>query len=96
MLHTPYTPRRVIFTTLTKRARGGRDQVKVPVSLVKQIAGRAGRRNRFVCVVCLCLLCGRAGGVGVCVGEHGVLVERARKEVAAISLFTHAPSILHS
>jgi len=38
--------RRVIFTTLNKRNRGGQGTVKVPVSLIKQIGGRAGRRNR--------------------------------------------------
>ncbi|WIA34808.1 hypothetical protein OEZ86_013108 [Tetradesmus obliquus] len=37
--------RRVIFTTMQKFARGGRGKVPVPVSLVKQISGRAGRRN---------------------------------------------------
>lgn len=40
--------RRVIFTTMQKFARGGRGKVPVPVSLVKQISGRAGRRNRWV------------------------------------------------
>lgn len=38
--------RRVIFTTMTKHSRMGHGKRKVPVSLVKQIAGRAGRRNR--------------------------------------------------
>jgi ATP-dependent RNA helicase SUPV3L1/SUV3 len=38
--------RRVIFTTMQKHGKGGRSMVPVPVSLVKQIAGRAGRRNR--------------------------------------------------
>jgi ATP-dependent RNA helicase SUPV3L1/SUV3 len=38
--------RRVIFTTMQKFGKGGRSKVPVPVSLVKQIAGRAGRRNR--------------------------------------------------
>ncbi len=40
--------RRVIFTTLRKVVPGPRGLVMgpVPVSLVKQIAGRAGRRNR--------------------------------------------------
>ncbi|KAF8061391.1 ileS [Scenedesmus sp. PABB004] len=37
--------RRVIFTTLSKTRRGGRGFAPVPPSLVKQIAGRAGRRN---------------------------------------------------
>jgi superfamily II DNA/RNA helicase len=37
---------RVIFTTMQKYGKGGRSMVPVPVSLVKQIAGRAGRRNR--------------------------------------------------
>jgi ATP-dependent RNA helicase SUPV3L1/SUV3 len=39
--------RRVIFTTMEKFGKGGRSKVPVPVSLVKQIAGRAGRRNRY-------------------------------------------------
>lgn len=44
--------RRVIFTTLSKRS--ATSMVPVPPALVKQIAGRAGRRNRWGKGVGLC------------------------------------------
>ena len=47
--------RRVVFTTLAKRTRASRHGlVPVPLALVKQIAGRAGRRGTCVVVGILC------------------------------------------
>jgi superfamily II RNA helicase len=50
--------RRVVFSTMKKAigARGALKRGPVPPSLVKQIAGRAGRRNR----------CGGGGGCAAC------------------------------
>ena len=71
---------------------GGCD--KVPVSLKKQIAGRAGRRNRYVCVgggVRQCID-PRGGGHTSCMAERGTHIPmRALPQLANPPVFTPTP-----